>query len=69
MSIFGTLTLPGPVKLKTPLQTVAVAALRDASIIAMWCQKVDTYDISRKLMLRQSLVANRLAAIRDGRAA
>lgn len=39
---------------------------RDGIIVALWALHLGTLDIARKMGLRESLVANRLAAMRDG---
>lgn len=38
---------------------------RDGTIAALWALKMDTFDIARKMGIREGVVANRLAAIRD----
>lgn len=75
MSIFGELPvwIP-PAEKKAFADAVRARALaglceRDGAIAALWSLGLDTFDIAKKLMFRESLVANRLAAIRDGHAA
>lgn len=41
----------------------------DGAIIAMWKFKLDTAEIAKRLSLRESEVANRLARLRDAGAA
>jgi hypothetical protein len=74
MSVFGDLT-PAPVG-AIALRMIAVAegkqsrALeamsRNGTIAALWALKLDTAAIAKRMRLRESEVANRLAAIRDG---
>lgn len=71
MNIFG--------KLPSPKQIVFADAVKgralsnevavDGTIEALWKSGLDTYSIAKTMMLRESLVANRLTAIRDGRSA
>lgn len=72
MSVFGELPvyIP-PVQAKAFADAVKARALagmcaRDGAIDALWSLKLDTRDIAARLMLPESVVANRLAAIRDG---
>lgn len=51
------LRLPGVAK-----QELSIA--EDGVILALWKEKFDTFDIAKKLNLRESQVANRLAVLR-----
>lgn len=71
MSIFG--IVPAPAIAKAPQATeTQKRTLRqfthDGVIEASWRLRNDTATTARMLGLRESVVANRLAAIRDGRA-
>lgn len=74
MSIFGELPVyVPPAQAAAFAEAVKARALagmcsRDGAIDALWSLGLDTHDIAKKLMFRESLVANRLAAIRDARA-
>jgi|GEM_PF-3273830 len=59
MSVFGELA---PVE-------VGARKVHDLAIAALWREKHDTVTIAKHLALPESIVANRLAAIRDKRIA
>ncbi len=46
-------------------RALAGECARDGAIAALWALKLDTYEIAARLWLTESLVANRLAVIRD----
>lgn len=75
MSVFGELPVwVPPAEIKEFAEAVKARALagdctRDGAIASLWSLGLDTCDIAKRLMFRENLVANRLAAIRDGRAA
>jgi hypothetical protein len=39
--------------------------VHDGVIMALWKEKLDTNDIARKMHLREAVVANRLARLRE----
>lgn len=73
MSVFGKLPAWTPPADKRAFAAAVKAralagdCTRDGAINALWSAplRYDTYAIAKKLMLRESFVANRLAAIRD----
>ena len=42
-----------------------VTMIHDGVILALWKEKMDTFEIAKKLGLRESQVANRLRFIRE----
>lgn len=54
---------------KPVLHMPDITMIHDGVILALWNEKFNTNAIAKKLNLRESQVANRLARLRDGEAA
>jgi predicted transcriptional regulator len=50
---------------KTVLHMPEITMIHDGVILALWRERMDTLDIAKKLNLRESQVANRLARLRE----
>lgn len=50
---------------KQMAKRAATDAAFDGVILALWGEKLDTFEIARSMHERKSFVANRLAALRD----